>query len=183
MQKQSKTLADGSKIVVTYGMEYLKGNPLPYFSITGEIRDKHNIMECCGCLRDEIALHFPHLVPLITWHLCNQDGTPMHYIANGLYWAAGAIDLKERWGPGDTAEQYLEHFKRTVRLSKEEEQDCVRHLRRWRCGHHNGAPESARADFQEWLEQQLQSVQHRFHTTMSQFGVQYIKKEVYTNAN
>ena len=53
------------------------------FAITGEIRSGRRI-ESCGCLHEEIAEHFPELIPLIKWHLVSTDG-PMHYIANTLY--------------------------------------------------------------------------------------------------
>ena len=44
-----------------------------------------------GCCHEEIAKHFPELVPFIKWHLVSTDG-PLHYVENSLYWAG-----KTKW--------------------------------------------------------------------------------------
>lgn len=58
------------------------------FSITGEIlrKAKNNrwVFDCCGQIQDDIAKHFPDLVPFFKWHLCSTDG-PLHYLTNTLY--------------------------------------------------------------------------------------------------
>ncbi|NBS67494.1 hypothetical protein EBT31_01080 [bacterium] len=64
------------------------GNGFNSFAITGEIERKVNGVwrdDSFGCMHDEIAQHFPELAPLIKWHLCGT-GSPMHYVANTLYW-------------------------------------------------------------------------------------------------
>ncbi len=58
-------------------------------SITGETqRAEFGIWkeDSGGCIHDEIAKHFPHLIPAIPFHLCSSDG-PMHYLENTLYHA------------------------------------------------------------------------------------------------
>lgn len=66
------------------------GNGHNSFAITGEIERKTGrgwVYESGGCVHNEIAKHFPHLAPLIKWHLTSTDG-PMHYVANTLYHAS-----------------------------------------------------------------------------------------------
>jgi hypothetical protein len=76
--------------VVEYGLHQL-GDQLPHFSITASVRKPWKVAYgddpwvACGCLHDEIREHFPVLAPLIRWHLCDQSGTPIHYLANSLY--------------------------------------------------------------------------------------------------
>ena len=71
---------------VKYGMEYLKQNDQPYFSITAETRENGRLI-AAGTQHDLIRKIFPQLADLIPYHLASQnDGLPMHYIANTLYW-------------------------------------------------------------------------------------------------
>ena len=67
------------------------------FAITGEIlrkaRNGRWEFGSCGQIQDDIAKHFPNLVPYFKWHLCSTDG-PLHYLANTLYHASG----KDCWG-------------------------------------------------------------------------------------
>lgn len=63
------------------------GNGHNSFAITGEIYiPGRSDVECCGMIHEEIAKHFPELLPFLKWHLTSSDG-PMHYIANTTYWA------------------------------------------------------------------------------------------------
>jgi hypothetical protein len=85
------------------------GNGRNSFSITGEIEEKRLrkwVDVCGGCIHDQIAKHFPHLVPFIKWHLTSSDG-PMHYIENSMYWAGkrGYCNGQHNSPPN------LEHFK------------------------------------------------------------------------
>ncbi|QMV30038.1 hypothetical protein [Providencia phage vB_PreS-Stilesk] len=67
------------------------GNGHNSFAITGEIVNPRkrgdNAIECCGCIHDEIAEHFPELAHLIKWHLCSTE-SPVHYVANTCYHAS-----------------------------------------------------------------------------------------------
>ena len=68
-----------------------KGNSYPYYSITGSIsrEDKRyrDPVITCGAIHSEILAHFPELAPLVTAHLSDADGTPLHAAANARYWA------------------------------------------------------------------------------------------------
>lgn len=78
-----KAISVNSTLKVKVSLSSLS-NQLPYFSITGELREKGRL-ESCGCLHDEIKKHFLELEPLLQWHLTSIK-EPMHYIANSLYW-------------------------------------------------------------------------------------------------
>lgn len=75
------------KIIVEADITSLSGQT-PYFGITAEIWDVKRKRDCesCGCLHEDIAKHFPELQKYIKWHLTSTQ-SPMHYIANSLYWA------------------------------------------------------------------------------------------------
>jgi len=62
------------------------GNGHNTFAITGTITGPRGFY-MGGCIHDEIKKHFPHLSPLIKWHLTSSDG-PMHYLANTTYLAS-----------------------------------------------------------------------------------------------
>lgn len=68
-----------------------KGNSYPHYSITGSIsrEDKRyrDPIITCGAIHSEILAHFPELAPLVTAHLSDADGTPLHAAANARYWA------------------------------------------------------------------------------------------------
>ena len=67
------------------------------FAITGTISRRWRggiwTIDSCGQIQDDIAKHFPDLVPFFKWHLCSTDG-PLHYLANTLYHASD----KDCWG-------------------------------------------------------------------------------------
>lgn len=81
---------DKYKITVTVRYDDQCNNGHNDFAITGEINRKgknnHWLEDSCGCIHEEIAKHFPELIPFFKWHLVSSD-EPMHYIANALYWA------------------------------------------------------------------------------------------------
>lgn len=68
-----------------YGFHYIRGNTLPYFSITVESVSRSGNGPG-GCMHDEIAKKWRSVAYLIRWHLCDGDGTPMHYVANAKWW-------------------------------------------------------------------------------------------------
>ncbi len=39
-----------------------------------------------GAAHDVIREQFPHLANAIRWHMADNSSTPMHYVANTLYW-------------------------------------------------------------------------------------------------
>lgn len=83
---------------IEYGLHWLSGNRLPYFSVTvsegfyrGTVRRRRRgDFDFCGCCHELIATVAPDLAPLIALHLSGADGAPMHAEANGWYWLAGA---------------------------------------------------------------------------------------------
>lgn len=66
------------------------GNEYPYYSITGEVKkiDKRyrDPIITAGCIHDIILEHYPELAPLVTVHVSEADGTPIHAEANSRYW-------------------------------------------------------------------------------------------------
>lgn len=83
------------------------------FAITGEILRKAKngrwVFDCCGQIQDDIAKHFPNLVPYFKWHLCSTDG-PMHYLANTLYHASDKDHWGRRKGEPSAWEQRIRFF-------------------------------------------------------------------------
>jgi len=66
------------------------------FAITGSqtrLRGRTWVDDCCGCLHDLIAEHFPELAPFIKWHGMTSVG-PLHYVANTIYHASD----RDCWG-------------------------------------------------------------------------------------
>jgi hypothetical protein len=76
---------ESKRIVVTAQYDDRCHNGHNIFAITAEIVGLDG-WESCGCLHDDIAKHFPKLSHYIKWHLVDDD-SPMHYVANALYWA------------------------------------------------------------------------------------------------
>lgn len=81
------------RMAVKGGLHYLKGNSLPYFSITADVYRKGmpNQFWAGGACHDEILKRFPRFFDLVRLHLCDMYGAPMHAVANGLYNIAGAM--------------------------------------------------------------------------------------------
>jgi hypothetical protein len=100
-----ETAGGSQRVRATYGMHYIQGNSLPYFSVTGDVQEKgdHGWTESGGgCCHEAISELFPELVPLIRWHLVDQTGVPSHYMANALYYwktLKSAFDEAEPWKP------------------------------------------------------------------------------------
>ena len=81
------------RMVITYGLNYIKGNHAPYFSITAYIYKKGiRYVESCGCLHDKIHEHAPEFDELITMHLSDINGEPMYAVENGWYWYHQSIE-------------------------------------------------------------------------------------------
>ncbi len=72
------------RITVKAGLHYIKGNSVPYFSITATIYEGRRDVGG-GMMQDEIAQFFPELDEVLPLHLSDNNGIPMHCAANGLY--------------------------------------------------------------------------------------------------
>ena len=92
------------------------------FAITGEILREAKtgrwVFDCCGQIQDDIAKHFPDLVPFFKWHLCSTDG-PLYYLENTLYWVdEGDLEAARKtaiW-PDATLEQLQDEEQLKARL-------------------------------------------------------------------
>lgn len=169
------------KGVVEYGMHYLEGNSLPYFSITASTwRKKSNRKfwdeDSCGCLHELVAKRKKLLAPLISFHLSDQNGLPMHYLENGYYWY----------------KKNLETFKSYVRLSDSEQIPEVPKIELpivlSETGKELDLPEKQKERFKEstqkqfitqWLKTREDDLKQEFDEVMTVFGVEYItEKEI-----
>ena len=100
-----------TRIRITYGWSYIQGNRAPHFHVQYEERDATEIIGCGLASRELIEEHFPELLKLVRWHLCDTM-EPMHYQANAQYWwelHAGRSDYHNEHGPVP-----LEAFKNTI---------------------------------------------------------------------
>lgn len=83
------------------------------FSIIGKVlkngRSGTWVIDRCGQIQDDIAKHFPDLVPFFKWHLCSTDG-PLHYLANTLYHASDKDPWGRRKGEPSAWEQRIRFF-------------------------------------------------------------------------
>jgi hypothetical protein len=76
-------------------LSQLRGNPRPYFSVTGEIKVAEGGYwreHSGGCLHEPILKHWPDLAPLVALHLSDDTGAPMHAEAKGWYDLAGCYE-------------------------------------------------------------------------------------------
>jgi len=88
----------GSKLKIFAKLRYDDqcGNGHNTFAVTANIMElRKNVWfeHSGGCLHEEVARHFPMLVPYIKWHLVSSD-YPLHYIANTLWF----VGDKDCWG-------------------------------------------------------------------------------------
>lgn len=111
------------------GLHYLRGNRLPYFTVTGEVErlfhvpgDHGDRIETCGCIHELIAEAFPALVPLVAMHLSDSNGRPSHDGGNAWYFLAGyygGAGERYHYGNGSGAqdpEECLKVFAEYVRI-------------------------------------------------------------------
>jgi hypothetical protein len=156
---ESRQTGANEQTRVTYGMHYIEGNRLPYFSITCDIRE-HSRYVGGGAAHEHIAKHFPELRAFIPWHLCDQDGTPMHYRANAIYWYGMAACWVQR-SPYDR-----------------DPRACFLSTIGW--GHVSGDESEPRltmkaSELGEWLDERLPKLQEAFKDAMAKAGVRMIE--------
>ena len=167
------------KGVVQYGMHYIYNNSSPYFSITASTllffrKGGRWVEDSCGCLHDLIVKKKKSLAPLITFHLCDQNGLPMYYLENGYYW------YKEN----------LATFKDYIRLADDEIIPEMPKIQLPGILNDNGTEidlpdeeqekiiESARKKFiTDWLRTREDKLKREFEEVMRRFNVEFITDE------
>lgn len=164
-QKKEKLFTEDGRtyrIIAQYGMSYIKGNSHPYFSITGSIDEQAKNGRWTdymgGCIHDDIATHFPELKPLIQFHLWDDTGLPMYYVANAIYWWEYWQGLS-KWKPEKTKEEYFEIFSSHIALFPDE------------------VVPTDREEIKPWLENRIPRIQELFNKTMDEFGIERIVVE------
>lgn len=99
MPTYTKEIDGGARVmVVNATLHYIRGNKLPYFSVTADVYSLRKVggrsyrrWESGGAQHELVLEHFPELAPLVALHLSDMDGVPMHAVGNGYYWLAGAL--------------------------------------------------------------------------------------------
>jgi len=96
-----KTLPNGDYLRITAELRLNHPTLSDGFSITADLWEKRGNrsgksraesgrdMDAGGCMHDEILKATPNLRPLVTVHLADPDGVPMHAVANGWYFYSG----------------------------------------------------------------------------------------------
>lgn len=180
---QHITKIDGrSRFVFRYGMHLLGSNKLPHFSITGEqYEGRRSEPESVGCLHEDFARLCPELAYLVRWHLVDQDGTPMHYQANAVYfweYLAGRSKWQNNRAPHSGCHcdplQGLANLICWGALPGEQGVELLD-------GHLGQLLEHAKDEveaFKQWLADRLPLLQAAFLADMERAGVKLIPMEV-----
>lgn len=153
------------------------GNGHNSFAITAEIDRKTGNgrweEDSGGCCHEEVAKHFPQLAPLLKWHLTSSDG-PMHYVANGLYWAGHCEAWMRDKTKSNSAPPNLEFLKSTIlygALSSDADFDLADHVHSDMRGFTwNEAKANALRD---WLPTRLTALMTEFKTAVESLGLTY----------
>jgi hypothetical protein len=93
------------------GLNYIRGNGAPYFSITADQRRAERGVwreDSGGCLHEEIETQWPgKFSDLIALHLSDINGVPMHFLGNGWYNLAGCLGgAGERYHVGNSERHF-----------------------------------------------------------------------------
>lgn len=100
-------------IHVEAGLHYLRGNTLPYFSVTAEIWNRPGARDCvaCGCIHGEVLKGWPNLAPVVALHLSDSDGAPMHAEANGWYQLSGYLPNPGGYHAGNSKRNFADGYR------------------------------------------------------------------------
>jgi hypothetical protein len=98
----AKSLPNRDYIRAVAELVHLDGNARPYFSVHRELwyatkawtgrqhqQRKPRDPDACGCMHDDVLAAFPELAPVVRVHLADDNGVPMHALANGWYFYSG----------------------------------------------------------------------------------------------
>lgn len=158
------------RIRAEYGFSQI-GNQKPYFSITGEIyrHIARNVWteDSFGMLHDEIAKHFPALIPLIKWHLVYFPCEPMNYKANALSWLEKHLGIS-KWETKSYEPNPLEAFKSTIVFGAIEDDSNGFEKMLVQCVESGNVKES----LYTWLYSRLNALSQVFIEDMEHFGIE-----------
>ena len=179
-KKTDPKVKTSASIRCEYGMWWPIGTAQrPSFSITYFYGN-------AGFGRDEetIGRYFPELLDLLPFHLWDDEGAPMHYEANGLYWAEKTHGIFKLWPhdkecepPDPKARAILANYIGEELLGDTGEVN--RELRALATGDGNDAPQSARKGFKDFLRSRLPRMKALFDAAMARHGVKMIDTEKY----
>jgi hypothetical protein len=165
-----------------FGMSYLPGNRDAYFSITAGILQVapwggfSNVGG--GCCHERIVQAFPELAELVPFHLWDQDGRNMHYVANAVYWAElelGISKWQERTAVPHGYDTFFDVLASHVGADVLGDREQVREeLRAFGCRHSEGLEKTARGEFERFLERRVPALKAAFDKAMAKFGVKGI---------
>ena len=107
-----KVLANGNVLLADAQLHHIEGNERPHFALTGELwkrkgdltRHRNNPdyeggLIGLGAMGDVIADELPEFAIIERLHLADDDGAPLHAVANGWYFYSGKAHEYERNSP------------------------------------------------------------------------------------
>jgi len=146
----------GNKIDFTVygGLNYIRGNKKPHFSIT--VAGKDNESWFGGCCHDLILQHYPELTDLVSLHLSDIDGLPIHAVKNGYYWLTAAQNTN-KYETGNNKDN-IDIFARYVRISRFEVKKLMERIR-------------DKKDFINWIESQKPRYKKEAEETITRHGL------------
>lgn len=69
---------------VRFGLDYLRPNPLPHFSVTVTAPEYLDV--ATGCAHGDVLAQYPDLADIVALHGSSVTGVPMYALANAWYW-------------------------------------------------------------------------------------------------
>lgn len=148
-----------SVLTVFGGLNYLKGNSIPYFSLTCWHHNGHG--EGGGAAHELILQHFPQFADLAALHLSDINGVPMYASENGMYWLAGAMGnpFGEQYHggnstPGRSSAECMKIFREHLRLTPEQAAEVLGDIYSKTNAQHDNRRAYARALLAEFCETQ-----------------------------
>jgi len=158
-------------LVVQFGLHHIRGNSMPYFSITADVRENGRLT-ACGCCHELIAERLPELRDVIALHMSDMDGVPMHAEANAWYWLAGVVDVGEKYHGGvgssaKSADDCLRIFADHVRIP---EAEAMRVIGRFAEQVKDEGKDAARKAFGAWIDAQRPRWKEEANALIRKYG-------------
>jgi hypothetical protein len=136
--RQNRNIGGKLNMTVYGGLNFIRGNKKPYFSITAEIKEGRREY-AGGCCHDEILRVYPELSDVIKMHLSDIDGEPLYSVENGYFWLTAVQGTNQY--EKDTGKDYVNIFSEYVRISREEARALSDRIK-------------DKGEFSEWVESQ-----------------------------